>query len=230
MIITVKTFEDKSTSKGLWYLVTDQEGKNHNIFESKCPNLGEKLPLLTPGLTVELTKVKTDKGWDTTDIKSSGAKEAVQSDQSAKYATNNQRNQSIEEQVAVKAITELEIAGSPVSKELLDARDKWLYKTLNVEPPLFATEAPKTDMKPVEATKSPEVVETTVKPQQGTTTPMKDWNDFSAGFKGLGLVWPDVHKLLGTKGIDDIKATYKNPATAYGTLLLKHSQEIHGAK
>ena len=89
MIVTVKKFEDKSTEKGLWFTITDENNKVHNLFGSKIPDLENKKHLVQQGMTVELTKVKNPdnaKWWDVTDVKPATVKEAVQKEETSQYA------------------------------------------------------------------------------------------------------------------------------------------------
>ncbi len=104
MIITVTDFNDKSTSpEKIWYAVTDEKKRVHNLFSSLIPDLASKRDILNIGLTVKFTKIKdvTNPGknwWNVIDVEAATATQAVQEDKSGSFATENIRQKSIERQ------------------------------------------------------------------------------------------------------------------------------------
>ena len=162
MIITVAKFDDKSTEKGAWYKVTDEKGKDHHIFSSKVSDLLSKKPLLNVGMTCELVKVKTDKGWDTVDIKASTASQAVAKEQSGDFATFHMRQNSIEKQCSLKCAVEY-CAGQPIADVLHNADYFYQWLTEGIIPQVTLTTEP---AKPSEPTEAFEALPSVTKPEE----------------------------------------------------------------
>lgn len=210
MIITVKHFEDKSNEKGVWYLITDENDKSHHLFGTKIPELLSKRPLLNEGHTVELVKVKNPdnaKFWDCVDVKSATVTEAVQKDQSSKYATNATRSNEIGQHVATKAIGELLAFGKEVPPDI-EARFWCIIRELYDLPPVYYQKEP-------EATPEPPQQATEVQSKLGEVNAgsMKTLGDLMTACKTHYNMSPStVRSLLGVKSNEDIKMS---PAEAF---------------
>lgn len=122
----------ETTESGKTYMrVIDKGGGSWKVKEGKNGALKEKWGLLKSGVAIQLT-IGEFKGYPYVEdfntcinqLEAKAAKDLQEKQRDSKEA-------SIECQVAVKAITDLEIAGIvSVSKDLKDARDSWLRHAL----------------------------------------------------------------------------------------------------